>query len=58
MDPTRDLPLGFGMALMQNRDAFRAFRALPPGRQQELIARTRAVSSREEMRSLVGGPLS
>ena len=55
MDPTRDLPLGFGMALMQNRAAFRA---LPPERQQELIARTRAISSREEMRSLVGGPLS
>ena len=58
MDPTRDLPLGFDMALMQNRAAFRAFRALPPERQQELIARTRAVSSGEEMRSLVGGPLS
>lgn len=57
MDPTCNLPQGPGMALIQNRAAFRAFRTLPPLRQQELIARTRAVSSREEMRSLAGGPL-
>lgn len=57
MNPTRDFPQGSGMTLIHNRAAFRAFRTLPPQRQQELITRTRAISFGEEIRSLAGGPL-
>lgn len=62
MDPMRDLPMGFGMALLQDAQAARAFDALPPARQQEIIQRTHAISSKAEMRALVaslshpGGP--
>ncbi|MGE4277897.1 MAG: hypothetical protein AB7E30_12090, partial [Lawsonibacter sp.] len=53
MDPMRDLPMGFGMALLQNEQATRAFYALSPAQQQEIIQRTHAISSKAEMRSLV-----
>lgn len=52
MDPL-DLPMGFGMALLQNEQATRAFYALSPARQQALLAQTRAVSSKAEMQALV-----
>lgn len=53
MDPMRDLPMGFGMALLQDPKATRAFYAMSPARRQEIIQRTHAVSSKAEMRALV-----
>lgn len=53
MDPVRELPMGFGMALLQNERAARAFDALSPDRQAALIQRTHSVASRAEMRALV-----
>lgn len=53
MNPMRDLPMGFGMALLQNEAANRAFQALSPEQQQAVLQRTHAVSSKQEMRALV-----
>ncbi len=53
MDPMQDLPMGFGMALLQDEQATRAFYALSPARQQEIIQRTHTISSKAEMRALV-----
>lgn len=53
MEPMRDLPMGFGILLLENPQASLAFEAMSPSRQQEVLRRTHAVSSREEMRSLV-----
>lgn len=53
MDPMRDLPMGFGMALLQNQQATQAFYALSPAQRQAVIDRTHAVSSKSEMQSLV-----
>ena len=64
MDPMRDLPMGFGMALLQNEQATRAFYALSPAQQQAILEKTHAVSSKAEMQALVssltspGGPSS
>lgn len=55
MDPMQDLPMGFGMALLQDEQATRAFYALSPAQQQEIIERTHSISSKAEMRSLVAG---
>ena len=57
MDVTRDLPLGFGMALAQNVGALERFSKLTASQQQALIARAKNVSSREEMDALVAGIL-
>lgn len=53
MDPIRDLPMSFGMALLQNERAALAFYALSPAQQQAVIQRTHAISSKAEMRALV-----
>lgn len=53
MNPMRDLPLGFGMALMQNEKAFARFSAMTPTQKQQIVEQTRAVSSKSEMQSLV-----
>lgn len=53
MDPIRDLPMGFGMALLQNEQATRTFYALSPAQQQEIIQRTHTISSKSEMGALV-----
>ena len=60
MDPMRDLPMGFGMALLQNQQATQAFYAMSPAQQQALLDKTQTVSSKAEMQALVdslaGGP--
>lgn len=48
-----DVPLGFGMALAQNIDAMRCFGKLTKEQQQSIIARTKNVKSKKEMRSFV-----
>ena len=50
-----DLPLGLGMALMQNADAFLYFSALDQTQQAKIIEQSRQVKSRSEMKSFVSG---
>ena len=47
------IPLGLGMALMQNPDAFFYFNGLDAQQQQKIIDGTKNISSRDEMRSYV-----
>ena len=47
------IPLGLGMALMRNADAFFYFSALSAEKQQEIIDGTKNIKSKEEMRSYV-----
>ncbi len=48
-----DLPLGFAMALGMDQMAMKRFEALPEDKRNELIERTRGVSSKREMQLLV-----
>lgn len=48
-----DIPLGLGMALMQNADAFFYFSALDAEKQQKIIDGSHGIKSRDEMRSYV-----
>lgn len=48
-----DLPLGLGMALMQNADAFLYFSALSANQQRQIIEKSKQVKSRKEMRDFV-----
>ncbi len=48
-----DLPLGLGMALMQNTDAFLYFSALDKAEQARIIEQSKQVKSRSEMKSFV-----
>ena len=50
-----DLPVGFCFALMQNPDSMKKFSNLPEGKQTEILQRARAVSSKDEMQTLVEG---
>lgn len=53
MEPMRDLPLGFGILLLQNPQASLAFYSMTDARRQEIIQQTHAISNREDMRALV-----
>ena len=53
MNPMRDLPMGFGMALMQNEAALHRFEAMTHAQQEQILAKTHAVSSKSEMLALV-----
>ena len=55
MDPMRELPLGFGMALCANQAAADVFARMTPQRQQEIVAGTHAIRSSKEMRASVAG---
>lgn len=50
-----DLPLGLGMALMQNTDAFLYFSALDKAEQARIIEQSKHVKRRSEMKSFVSG---
>ena len=50
---TAEMPLGLGMALMQNPSALDRFSALNEDEKQELIADTHGIRSGEEMRAFV-----
>lgn len=45
MDPLKELPLGFGIALAQNEEAMRRFSALTDTQKRQLVERTHTVSS-------------
>lgn len=49
--------LGFGMALAQNEAAMQAFEQLSPGEKRKILEKTHTVSSKGEMRALVGSLL-
>ena len=53
MDPLKDLPLGFGMALIQNETALLCFDKMSEAQKRELLARTHDISSKAEMRAFV-----
>lgn len=48
-----ELPLGLGMALMRNTDAFLYFSALDTQQQKRIIEQSRHLKSRKEMKSFV-----
>jgi len=48
-----ELPMGFGMALMQNERAFRAFSAMSSDEQQRVLEGTHQVQSETEMKIYV-----
>lgn len=50
---TDDMPLGLGMALMQNPSALDRFSALNENEKRELIGSTHSIRSKEEMRAFV-----
>ena len=54
-----EMPVGFAMALAMNPEAMQKFGTLSEEQKQQIIARTHAVKSRDEMRhyvdSLVNG---
>lgn len=47
------LPLGFSFALAQNPEAMKVFSTLSEKQQQEILRKTQAVSSNDEMQALV-----
>ncbi len=50
---TRDLPLGFGMALAQNEPAMKKFESLSENEKMSFVEKTHSVNSKSEMQSLV-----
>ena len=50
-----DIPLGLGMALMQNSDAFFYFSALDGKTQQQIIDGTKGIKTRQQMKNYVAG---
>ena len=53
MNPFKDLPMGFGMALLQNEKALHRFESMNNTQQQEIIAQTNLIHSKQEMKSFV-----
>lgn len=47
------LPMGFGMALMQNPEARAYYQQLPKNKQMELINSTHEIRSKQEMQRFV-----
>ncbi|MDE6761007.1 MAG: hypothetical protein K2J90_10070 [Lachnospiraceae bacterium] len=50
-----EIPVGLSMALAENLHAMERFSNMDESEKQEFIRRSRAVSSKQEMRSLVSG---
>lgn len=53
MDPFRDLPMGFGMALLQNPSSAHYFESLGRDRQRALVEQTHQIRSKSEMKAFV-----
>lgn len=47
------IPLGFGMALAQNNDAYQQFSNMTPEQRQTIIDGVKGIKSKEEMRAYV-----
>ena len=48
-----DVPMGLGMALMQNKPAMDYFSSLSDAAKQQIIEHTHSISSKEEMQAYV-----
>jgi len=48
-----NMPMGLGMALMQNKPAMEYFSSLSDEAQQQIIEHTHSIRSKEEMQSYV-----
>ena len=53
MDYLQDLPIGFGMALLQNRDSAVYFDSLSEGERGRILEKTHGIQSKEEMQAFV-----
>lgn len=53
LNPIADLPLGLGMALVQNVNAMERFAELSPDEQRQIIDHTHSINSKSEMQSFV-----
>lgn len=53
LNPIADLPLGLGMALVQNVSAMERFAELSPDEQRQIIDHTHSINSKSEMQSFV-----
>lgn len=53
MEPLRDLPLGFGMALFENEKAAHIFENMSRPEQQQILQQVHDINSKTEMRALV-----
>ena len=52
-NPLAELPLGFGMTLVQNASALEYFSQLEPGLRDQVVARAHHASSRKEIKNMV-----
>ncbi len=48
-----EMPIGLGMALAQNPEAMKKFATMSPAQQQEIIAGTHDIRSKQEMHQYV-----
>ena len=53
MNYLQELPMGFGMALIQNRDSAAYFDSLSQAEQQRIIGKTHSIGSKQEMQAFV-----
>ncbi len=53
INPMRELPMGLGMALMQNTEAMNRFSAMTKEQQQQVIEHTKVIRSKQEMKQFV-----
>jgi len=53
-----DIPMGLGMALMQNKPAMEYFSSLSDEAKQRIIEHTHSIGSKEEMQSYVDSLVS
>ncbi len=52
-NPLADLPMGFGMTLMQNENVMRRFAAMSDEEQKSVLSQTHTIQSKKEMQAFV-----
>lgn len=55
LNPIADLPMGFGMALVQDVPAMERFASLSPDEQRAIVDQTHGIHSKSEMQAFVRG---
>ena len=55
INPFIDLPMGFGMALIQNTEALKYFENLSDNEKKQIVNKTNFITSKQEMQSYVDG---
>ena len=53
LNPISELPMGFGMALVQNQSSLKYFEGLDSNEKQAVINKTHSINSKQEMKSFV-----